>query len=72
MIELESNFELMKEYLSENGSGWIFWPKQASEFITDPNQHEVRNYGLAQGYVDYKVCSLNDFVNGLKFPGREK
>jgi len=69
---LESNFEEMNRQLSEKGSVWILWPKKTSGIESDLSQNEVRNYGLARGFVDYKVCSFDETWSGLKFCRRKK
>lgn len=69
---LESNFEEMTKLLSEKGSFWILWPKKTSGIESDLSQNEVRNYGLARGFVDYKVCSFDETWSGLKFCRRKK
>jgi CheY-like chemotaxis protein len=69
---LENNFEVMNHNLNDRGSVWIFWPKKTSGIESDLNQQEVRNYGLARGFVDYKVCSFDETWSGLKFCRRKK
>ena len=51
---------------------WIAWPKKASGLATDVTETEVRDAGLANGLVDYKVCAINDVWSGLKFARRKK
>jgi hypothetical protein len=46
---------------------WIAWPKKASGLKTDLDENIVRNAGLANGLVDYKVCAINEIWSGLKF-----
>lgn len=69
---LENNFEKMNYCLKEGGSVWILWPKKTSAIDSDLKQQEVRAYGLARGFVDYKVCSFNETWSGLKFSRRKK
>jgi CheY-like chemotaxis protein len=46
---------------------WIAWPKQASGTTSDINGNVVRETGLSTGWVDFKVCSINDTWSGLAF-----
>jgi hypothetical protein len=50
---------------------WIAWPKKASGVVTDLTEDVVRNAGLANGLVDYKVCAINQIWSGLKFAKRK-
>jgi hypothetical protein len=55
---------------------WIAWPKRTSKLKSDVSENDVRDTGLANGIVDYKVCAINETWSGLKFarkkagPGR--
>lgn len=49
---------------------WIIWPKKASGFKTDVDGNLVRNTGMAAGWVDYKVCSVDGTWSGLAFKRR--
>ena len=46
---------------------WLCWPKKASGVKSDLDGNVVRTTGLAAGWVDYKVCSLDDTWSGLAF-----
>ena len=49
---------------------WIIWPKKASRIKTDVDGNVVRETGLAAGWVDYKVCSVDDTWSGYAFKRR--
>jgi CheY-like chemotaxis protein len=49
---------------------WIIWPKKASSLATDLTQQDVRDAGLAQGLVDYKICAVDATWSGLLFRRR--
>ena len=51
---------------------WVAWPKKASGVRTDVTEDVVRNSGLGNGLVDYKVCAINDVWSGLKFARRQR
>ena len=49
------------------GRLWVAWPKRASGLVTDLNEQVVREYGLAHGRVDMKVCAIDGTWSGLGF-----
>jgi len=50
---------------------WLAWPKKASGVSTDLDGNVVRTTGLSAGWVDYKVCSIDDTWSGLAFKRRK-
>ena len=52
-------------------AGWIIHPKQGSRLHTDFNQNDVRASGLARGWVDSKVCSVDADWSALRFTKRK-
>jgi hypothetical protein len=48
------------------GALWIAWPKRASGMQTDLDENVVREYALAHGRVDVKVCAIDETWSGLK------
>jgi hypothetical protein len=50
---------------------WMLWPKKASGIKSDLDGNVVREGGLAVGWVDYKVCSVDDTWSGLAFKRRK-
>jgi hypothetical protein len=48
------------------GSLWIAWPKRSSGLATDLDENVVRDFALANGRVDVKVCAIDDTWSGLK------
>ena len=51
---------------TQAGSLWIAWPKRSSGVTTDLDEHVVRDFALANGRVDVKVCAIDDTWSGLK------
>jgi hypothetical protein len=48
------------------GALWIAWPKRSSGLRTDLDENVIREYALAHGRVDVKVCAVDDVWSGLK------
>ncbi len=69
-IELEDRIQDMRA-LTGTGGIWLAWPKQTSGLATDLTQNIVRETGLANGLVDYKVCAIDATWSGLKFALRK-
>ncbi len=68
--ELAHAFGQAQAHLSPDASLWIVHPKQSSPHRCDFNQNDVRAAGLAEGFVDYKVCAVDEHWSGLKFKRR--
>ena len=71
-----SDRELQAHLLSVRGQAerqtlWLCWPKKASGVKSDLDGNVVRTTGLAAGWVDYKVCSIDDTWSGLAFKRRK-
>lgn len=48
------------------GALWVAWPKRSSGVATDLDEHVVREFALANGRVDVKVCAIDETWSGLK------
>ena len=70
--ELEKTFSRYAAKLRPAGMLWISWPKKASGVATDLSDNVVREFGLAKGMVDVKVCAVDETWSGLKFVFRLK
>ena len=45
---------------------WVSWPKKASKAPTDITEDTIRTVALPMGFVDVKVCAVNEKWSGLK------
>lgn len=52
--------------LDDAGILWISWPKKASKVETDITEDVIREVGLPLGFVDVKVCAVDETWSGLK------
>jgi hypothetical protein len=68
--DLAERFSTAAEILAEGGRLWILWPKKASRVTTDVGEREVRTFGLARGFVDYKISAIDVTWSGLCFARR--
>jgi hypothetical protein len=65
--ELIRDFRPLAKALPEKTALWIAWPKKASGVATDLTENVVREFGLGAGWVDYKVCAIDETWSGLCF-----
>jgi hypothetical protein len=56
--------------VQDGGSIWIAWPKGGKRARGDLTEPLVRERGMAAGWVDYKVASIDDTWSGLRFKHR--
>jgi hypothetical protein len=70
--ELIRDFPTLARRLPRQIAFWIAWPKQASGIKTDVKQSVIREFGLAHGWVDYKVCAVDETWSGLCFARRDQ
>ena len=68
--ELESQFDGLAAALAARGGPWIAWPKRASKLPTDITEDVLREVILPKGWVDNKVCAIDETWSGLRFVRR--
>jgi hypothetical protein len=68
---LEKEFpEAMKLMPAQGGMLWVAWPKKSAKTDTDLDENFIRDFGLAAGVVDTKVCAIDAKWSGLRFSRR--
>ena len=68
----KTEFLKNKKLLAKSGMLWVSWPKKSSKIPTDLSENDIRDFGLANGLVDVKVCAVDEVWSGLKFVFRVK
>jgi hypothetical protein len=63
---LKKHLAAFRRTLEQSGFVWVSWPKKASKVETDITEDVIRELALPLGYVDIKVCAVNDVWSGLK------
>jgi hypothetical protein len=51
---------------------WVSWPKKAAKTSTDITEDTIREIALPLGFVDIKVCAIDDLWSGLKLVIRKE
>ncbi len=69
--ELKKSLSPLLKRVSEGGMVWVSWPKKSSGVLTDLTEDVVRDTGLPLGWVDVKVCAIDETWSGLKFYRRK-
>ena len=65
--QLTKRWPAVTAALTPAGAVWIGWPKKASKVPTDITENDLRDLFLPTGWVDVKVCAIDDTWSGLKF-----
>ncbi len=68
---LQQKLSRFRRELAPDGILWISWPKKASGQQTDITENIVRECALPLGFVDVKVCAIDDTWSGLKLMVRK-
>lgn len=65
-IDLESALSEIRPKFKADGAVWVSWPKKASKAPTDITEDTIRAVALPMGFVDIKVCAVDEKWSGLK------
>ena len=69
---LEKELKRLRKLLDDAGVLWISWPKKSSGVATDITEDVIREVCLPLGFVDVKVCAVDDTWSGLKLMVRRE
>ena len=64
--ELANRLSVLREKIADTGTVWVSWPKRSSGVSTDATEDVVRAVALPLGFVDVKVCAIDETWSGLK------
>lgn len=64
--ELERRLPILRGKIADAGTVWVSWPKKSSGVVTDITEDVVRAVALPLGFVDVKVCAIDETWSGLK------
>jgi hypothetical protein len=63
---LGADLKALREMLAPDGMVWVSWPKKAAKVDTDITEDTIRALALPMGFVDVKVCAVDEIWSGLK------
>jgi hypothetical protein len=64
--KLEKLLHQLRGKLADSGTLWVSWPKKSAGVQTDITEDVIRSAALPIGFVDVKVCAVDDTWSGLK------
>ncbi len=64
--DLEQRLLKLRGSLDPSGVIWVSWPKKSARVPTDITEDTIRELALPLGFVDVKVCAVDDTWSGLK------
>lgn len=70
--ELARELTSYRKKLDPSAIIWVSWPKKAAKVPTDITEDVVREIALPMGFVDVKVCAVDDVWSGLKLVVRKE
>ena len=70
--DLTKRLPVLRKRVSDTGSVWISWPKKSSGVATDLTEDVIRAIALPLGFVDVKVCAIDEIWSGLKLMVRRE
>ena len=70
--ELASALLGLRKALKATGVVWVSWPKKSAKVPTDITEDTIREVALPLGFVDIKVCAVDEVWSGLKLVIRKE
>jgi hypothetical protein len=62
----------LRHAIKPEASIWVSWYKKAAKLPTEINEDIIRDAALPLGFVDVKVCAVDDKWSGLKLVIRKE
>ena len=69
--ELARVLAAWRKVLAADATVWVSWPKQSSKVVSEITEDTVRELAFPLGFVDVKVCAVDDTWSGLKLVVRK-
>lgn len=70
--ELAAALASYRGQLDTQAMVWISWPKKSSKMVSEVSEDTVRELALPLGFVDVKVCAVDEVWSGLKLVLRKE
>jgi hypothetical protein len=70
--KLSSHLAALRRKLRPGAAIWVSWPKKSSGVPSTVTEDTVRALALPLGFVDVKVCAVNEIWSGLKLVVRKE
>ena len=69
---LRTELGKLRKGIRDDAALWVSWPKKASGMETDITEDTIRELALPLGFVDVKVCAIDETWSGLKLVIRKE
>jgi len=63
---LQTHLQSLRQKIADDAAVWVSWPKKSSGVPTDITEDVIRAVALPLGFVDIKVCAVDETWSGLK------
>ena len=70
--DLAAKLAALRQQVAPDGQVWVSWPKKAAKVPTDITEDTIREVALPMGFVDVKVCAIDETWSGLKLVIRKE
>ena len=64
--DLAAHLRKLRPTIDPDGVVWVSWPKKSAKVATDITEDTIREIALPLGFVDIKVCAVDETWSGLK------
>jgi hypothetical protein len=64
--ELAAKLRKYRGRIRDDAAVWVSWPKKSSKVPSDITEDVIREIALPMGFVDIKVCAVDEVWSGLK------
>jgi hypothetical protein len=71
-LVLEKRLRELRRMLGPDAAVWVSWPKKSARVPTTVTEDVIREVALPLGWVDIKVCAVNEVWSGLKLVVRRE
>ena len=69
---LAKHLGALRRVLAPQATVWVSWPKKSSKVPTTITEDTIRELALPLGFVDIKVCAVDETWSGLKLVVRKE
>ena len=64
--ELKKQLSRLRKKIPDTCTVWVSWPRKPARVPTDVTEDVIRAVALPLGFVDVKVCAIDETWSGLK------
>jgi hypothetical protein len=64
--QLDDALQRLRTRIAPDGIVWVSWPKRTAKVASDITEDTIRALALPLGFVDIKVCAVDETWSGLK------